>query len=429
MRPPGRNIATLADRIINTHIPKMAQNNNEIPRFFIDVNRLTAATTQAPVKRPREFACFSYDKNHNLRLDDSSLKWYYPPQAHELPANLSTGFDKFDKHDNSQDEHLDSLLTTIAHHEQQTGEAIDAKFVTWRGMMTKLMGAPYDEDGFEMNATIFQDCIFIEENWDFKATREAEQHGSWKGPISSQQMQFWGYKFETLATIPRPWGETSREEIENRDKEIVNNKEQYCSVVRSELGGKVLCLGGEVDAIWDYKPKTPGAKIDWVELKTSKVTQSNRDQFNFNRKLMKFWAQSFLLGVPRIIVGFRDKDGMLLNIEEYSTQKIDEQVRREHNSGNWAWRPWVCINFASEVLDCKLFSFRFNLLTEKLTRNSQGIQQTIRADPQQTGVWRIRLQKRPKAIELFKVEETGHGKIVTEEFVNWRTKLAASKQS
>ncbi|KAK4179864.1 RAI1 like PD-XK nuclease-domain-containing protein [Triangularia setosa] len=388
------------------------EQNNDIHQFFIDVNRLTAATTQAPVKRPREFTCFSYDKYHNLRLDDSSLKWYYPPQAHELPANLSAGFDKFDKHDNSQDEHLDSLLTAIAHHEQQTGEAIDAKFVTWRGMMTKFMGSPYDEDGFEMNATLFQDCVFIEENWGFKAGREAEQqqqNGSWKGPVSQQQMQFWGYKFETLATIPRPWGETSREEIENRDGEVVNNKEQYCSVVRSEIGGKVLCLGGEVDAIWDCKPKTPGAKIDWVELKTSKVIQSGRDQFNFNRKLMKFWAQSFLLGVPRIIVGFRDRDGMLVNIEEYSTQKIDEQVRRESSSGKWTWRPWVCVNFASEVLD--------------------WIQQTIRADPQQTGVWRIRLQKKPKTIELFKVEEMGHGKILTEEFVNWRTRLAASNRS
>ena len=57
-----------------------------------------------------------------------------------------------------------------------------------------------------------------------------------------------GYKFETLSTIPRPWGETSREYIENRDNEVVNNKEQYCSVVRTGFGNSVVCLGGEVDA-------------------------------------------------------------------------------------------------------------------------------------------------------------------------------------
>lgn len=57
-----------------------------------------------------------------------------------------------------------------------------------------------------------------------------------------------GYKFETLSTLPRPWGETSRDYIESRENQVVNNKEQYCSVVRTGIGSTVLCLGGEVDA-------------------------------------------------------------------------------------------------------------------------------------------------------------------------------------
>jgi RAT1-interacting protein len=57
-----------------------------------------------------------------------------------------------------------------------------------------------------------------------------------------------GYKFETLSTIPAPWGETSRDYIENRENEVVNNKEQYCSVVRTGVGKSIVCLGGEVDA-------------------------------------------------------------------------------------------------------------------------------------------------------------------------------------
>lgn len=57
-----------------------------------------------------------------------------------------------------------------------------------------------------------------------------------------------GYKFETLSTLPAPWGETNREFIENRDSEVVSNKAQYCSVVRTGLGKTILCIGGEVDA-------------------------------------------------------------------------------------------------------------------------------------------------------------------------------------
>jgi RAT1-interacting protein len=88
-----------------------------------------------PVKRPKEFACFSYDEDHKFHLGDRSLKWYYTPQ---LGTDLSKGFETFVKHDDSADEHLDSLLETIASHEKETGKAIDAHVVTWRGMMTKV---------------------------------------------------------------------------------------------------------------------------------------------------------------------------------------------------------------------------------------------------------------------------------------------------
>ncbi|KAM0246618.1 hypothetical protein ACHAQJ_010142 [Trichoderma viride] len=88
-----------------------------------------------PVKRPKEFTCFSYDENHDYHPDDSSLKYYYPPQ---LGADLSLGFDTFVKHDDSKTEHLDSLLKAIVSQEQETGSRIDANIVTWRGMMTKV---------------------------------------------------------------------------------------------------------------------------------------------------------------------------------------------------------------------------------------------------------------------------------------------------
>jgi RAT1-interacting protein len=63
------------------------------------------------------------------------LKYYYTPQ---LGADLSKGFDTFEKLDDTGDEHLDALLKTIVHHEQKEGKKIDANLVTWRGMMTKV---------------------------------------------------------------------------------------------------------------------------------------------------------------------------------------------------------------------------------------------------------------------------------------------------
>lgn len=73
------------------------------------------------------------------------MQWYYPPR---LGADLSKGFDKFDKHDESIDEHLDSLLKTIAAHEKEEGKKIDANIVTWRGMMTKASNLLFKHDSY-----------------------------------------------------------------------------------------------------------------------------------------------------------------------------------------------------------------------------------------------------------------------------------------
>ncbi|KAH8664096.1 protein RAI1 [Xylariales sp. PMI_506] len=363
------------------------------------------------VKRPREIACFSYDDKHEFHLGDSSLRWYYPPR---LGADLSVGFETFDSHDDSADEHLDSLLKTIMAHEQEEGKKIDAEIVTWRGMMTKIMSALFeDRDGFEMNATLYQGCIFIEENNAYKVASRQEQQRQQSKPrrwdrgrgnqappppqFSPDVMSYWGYKFETLSTLPATWAETSRDYIENRDQEVVSNKAQYCSVVRTGIGKSIICLGGEVDAIWDSKPMDKGAPINWVELKTNAEIHDERGMQNFERKLMKFWIQSFLLGVPKIIVGFRTSQGILNKIEEIKTESIPSTAAQR---GVKSWNANMCINFASGFLE--------------------WLKRTINDD----GVWRIRRQSRSSTIEVFRVEEAGHGKILTDEFINWRIKLS-----
>lgn len=63
------------------------------------------------------------------------MRWYYNPS---LGTDLSQGFENFVKHDDSIDEHLDSLLETITDHEKQTRKKIDAQIVTWRGCLTKV---------------------------------------------------------------------------------------------------------------------------------------------------------------------------------------------------------------------------------------------------------------------------------------------------
>lgn len=66
--------------------------------------------------------------------------------------------------------------------------------------------------------------------------------------ICLNKLTFLGYKFEKLAVLSKTWNESTREEIEGRENEVVNNAAQYCSVVRTGIGNVRMILGGEVDA-------------------------------------------------------------------------------------------------------------------------------------------------------------------------------------
>ena len=258
------------------------------------------------------------------------------------------------------------------------------------------MCAPFSKlDGWEMNVTSFQGTVFIEEHHTKKlASRDFQYNGRPQSSQPSQDiMSYWGYKFETLSLIPQPWAPTSREYIESRDRQVVNNHAQYCSVVRTGFGKVKMVIGGEVDAVWDQKPDDSSLPINWVELKTSAEITNERDQVKFERKLLKFWAQSFLLGVSRIVVGFRDQQGILRRLEQFDTQKLPEIAQSQ---GRNLWHGQTCINFAASFLE--------------------WIKSVVAGD----GVWRLRKIEKLSRLELFKVEETGHGSILSESFLKWR---------
>ncbi|KAI4127831.1 MAG: hypothetical protein LQ338_003011 [Usnochroma carphineum] len=266
------------------------------------------------------------------------------------------------------------------------------------------------ENGSLQADEYFKGTIFIEENHAYKLQSRQAQHSQVSNPGAASQnlMSYWGYKFETLSLLPAPWAETSRDYIEGREDLVVNNKAQYCSVVKTGIGKSRLILGGEVDAIarsltrtlttvlvWDTKPSPPSSSpIHWVELKTAATPLSDRDILKYERKLLKFWIQSFLLGVPKIVVGFRSKEGILQSVEELETAQIPNLVKQR---GKATWDGNVCINFTAGWLEW---------LNATFTEDG--------------GVWRIRKREKMPVIEVFKVEERGYGDILSKEFVEWR---------
>ncbi|KAF2474284.1 HLA class III protein Dom3z [Lindgomyces ingoldianus] len=362
----------------------------------------------ASIKRPREIAHFSYNEDHEYREDESSIQYYCEPC---IGANLCDGFDTFNRYEEKEDPHLDSLLKTLASKEKREGVKVDADFVTWRGMMTRIMTAPFDMfASFEMFATLHQGTIYIEEDFQAKAAEIASDSRNppnnrrnypryYNQNPSREMMTYWGYKFETLSLTPDTPASTSREFLENRQNTVVSNHAQHCSIVRTAFGSNTVILGGEVDGLWEPKPdpsKNPDAPIPWIELKTTELADpmTDRDILKYERKLLKFWAQSFLLGVAKVIVGFRSAQGILRSVEMYETNQIPGMVRR----GTRCWDGNTCINFTTAFL---------GKLKEIVTEE---------------GVYRISLRKKAGVIEVWKEKEEGTGGILSKEFLNWRAR-------
>lgn len=150
-------------------------------------------------------------------------------------------------------------------------------------------------------------------------------------------------------------------------------------------------IGGEVDAVEGCKPDDPNASSPYIELKTSEDFDrgDNYAAKKFERKMCRFWAQSFLLGVPKVIIGFRSKDGYLQRLEEWKTLEIPSFVK---NHGMRTWDGNTCINFAAAFLDF--------------------LKQHITGD----GTWTIERKKNEKQILLSKIADEYDRDIVSPKF-------------
>ena len=149
-----------------------------------------------------------------------------------------------------------------------------------------------------------------------------------------ERMSYWGFAFEEFVTSEKPHANA------------VNCRESFCTVTKSKLGENTkLLLGGEVDCWNGIAEGLSG----YVELKTSRKIDTKKQRANFEKfKLLKWWAQSFTVGVRQILVGFRDDDGMVQKMQNLETMKLPSYALAADKKN--AWRPEVALTFAEKVL-------------------------------------------------------------------------------
>lgn len=190
----------------------------------------------------------------------------------------------------------------------------------------------------------------------------------------------------------------------------MNNNVQYCSVVKSGLGNIRIIIGGEVDCAKDYKPdKSDNPDNDptlndnpldhYVELKTNQIISHDNGARNFERKLLRVWAQSFLLGVPKVIVGFRTREGYLQTFEEFSTHKIPAMIKQsKFFNPHTSWDGNEAIAFLAACLQW---------LKTSIPQEENG------------DIWKIRYIARSDYLLLMKAPQ-GQASFLHPDFVKWR---------
>lgn len=294
-------------------------------------------------KQPVEIGCFSLNSERKFFSDGRQMRYYVEPDR--CPNfDLRDGYkDRYIKRDEHVKEKLDHILRWILANRSKVGSkmttasscALDFDIVTWRGHLTKLLTTPYEaREGWLLAVTRFRGTLYISEVETEAARRERDNRTE-----RHEEMMYMGYKFEqytcaeNVHSLPDPSG-------------VVNTNEAFCTVVQTRLADHRLLFSGEVDCR-DKDPKAPPPPGCYVELKTSAEICTPKQRSNFHRfKLLKWWAQSFLPGVPRIVAGFRDHDGVVIGVETFNTSKISHLIKNEHN----CWKPTVCMNFCCDFL-------------------------------------------------------------------------------
>ncbi|XP_025834342.1 decapping nuclease DXO homolog [Agrilus planipennis] len=266
---------------------------------------------------PRPLECFSVDKNRKLMDNDlNCLRYFIYP---ELPLDLNDGFKSFiKKPDTAKHEGLKHLLEFVLKKQlcinYFSSKTLDVDFICFRGLLSLLMRTPYEKQSWTVCAVRWKGAIYLCEFDKCEYSFE-----------KAELFNYYGHKFEQYTLSNSPHNNINK-------NEPVNECEEFCVVFESFLNDFKLLYGAEVDGIISditHSSKSFLTNANFVELKTNRLIDNQQQQFSFQKhKLLKFWTQSFLVGIKTIMVGYRSDSGILKKILPLQVSDIPKTCER-----------------------------------------------------------------------------------------------------
>ncbi|XP_078502183.1 decapping and exoribonuclease protein-like [Lissotriton helveticus] len=305
--------------------------------------------------QPREIGCVSVNATGRFP-NDTQNKRFLRPDARPLSLvnwDLMLGYhDRYIKINRDNDEgRLHALLRWClaserqlqATNEEGTGRGapgharlLNVDFVARRGHLARVLITPYSRQGWKMAVTLFRGTYFLLEERDEERPSE-----------TAEQYNFMGHKFEHYMTSANP-------NTQPDPFAVLDDNQAFFTVLNATLNSHSLLFSAEVDG-HDLSYHNQSAPSCYVELKTSHFRGETRNVPSAMK--LKWWAQSFLAGIPRLIVGFkRDKYNVnkcvMFNVTGAGLQQTPTRAmtatRAMENPD--VWKPSVCMNFLDAFL-------------------------------------------------------------------------------
>ncbi|XP_014204303.1 decapping and exoribonuclease protein-like [Copidosoma floridanum] len=270
------------------------------------------------------------------------LKYYYDQYGKQVHFDLDAGINKVVRKPKDLNEKIDFLLRWISNNHGSIranpgqDRLLKPDFVCFRGLLTKICTTPCESrDGWIICAAKFHGTIYL-------CAFDNDEQKLKNAHLTDRDLKFmsWGFKFEQYLLTDSP-------NASPNVKEPVNEAEEFCCLFSSKLGQHALVFGAEMDGICSQDivaEPVDWKKIKFVELKTNKIIRTEWQNNNYKRKLLKWWCQSFLVGIDNVICGNRTERGIVCKLEDIKVSSMPKLAKN-------FWNASECLNFCNDFLN------------------------------------------------------------------------------
>jgi len=307
--------------MVSRRIAKVMQKGMASRHF--DVSGWRPPKAAVHISQPVQLACYTRaSQADGGAVVPMSTEGLLRVQAVDLPSDLNEGYpDAFIRKDaDGGPTGIEPILASLC----QAGHPLSCDVCTFRNNLNKMAMTllnPKDDwavDAWQGGTTkaLILDILSLPQQ-DFPG---------------ADKFQYYGYKFEALCT----------------GSSTVDATSEFCSIVRLKLGQHSVFMGAEIDACDpDSRGTSSGGLQEYVEMKTYKIPESRSQDLSIKRyKHPRWWMQSFLVGVPYLLLGGRDAQGILRRVDRV---RVSDLQRLSSQMG-CPWDPNSYLHFLDDVL-------------------------------------------------------------------------------